>query len=213
MGLFGSRGSSASAGAEGARAPRHSSGWAQLAKHLKDQESLRILDIGPTSAGNINFVTGLGHSIYMANLVEEAARPEYAKAPGQEEGGEPQYDVARFLSEHLRPSGRNFDVVALWDTVDYLPGALAQPLIDRIFDLMEPGGKLLAFFHSKATGPETTFSRCHLGDTDQLQVQAMGKHPLLHTYSNRQVETMFQRFGSHKFFMAKDALRETIVTR
>jgi hypothetical protein len=36
---------------------------------------------------------------------------------------------------------------------------------------------------------------------------------MLHSYSNRQVEQLFQRYAAHRFFLAKDALREVIVTR
>ena len=61
-------------------------GKKQLQKHLKSRESLRVLDIGPTSSTNINYVTSLGHSIYMANLVEEAAKPEWS-TPGEGGGG------------------------------------------------------------------------------------------------------------------------------
>ena len=70
MGLFGGKNSGADSGSA-ARTLRHSSGWGQMAGFLRSQESLRILDFGPTSAGNINFITSLGHSIYMANLVED----------------------------------------------------------------------------------------------------------------------------------------------
>ena len=94
------------------RIPRHSSGWAQLLNHLRTQDSLRILDIGPTSSININYITALGHSIYMANLAEEAARPEWLVA-GQE-GEPPHYDVAGFIAANLNFSGRVFDVVILW---------------------------------------------------------------------------------------------------
>ena len=211
MGLFGSKAGGSGAQGQAARVARHSSGWKQMAEYLKARESLRILDIGPTSAGNINFVTNLGHSIYMANLVEDAARPEYKAVPA--EGGEPAFEVEKFLSQNLDFSGRTFDVVAFWDTADYLPAVLLQPVIDRIYDVMEPGGQLLAFFHTKATGDETTFSRYHLTVGDQVEMQRVGTHPILQTYTNRQVETVFHRFAGYKFFLAKDALREVIVTR
>ncbi len=55
-----------SKGSNSDRVSRHSSGWKELLKHLREDESLRILDIGPTSSTNINFITGIGHSIYMA---------------------------------------------------------------------------------------------------------------------------------------------------
>ncbi len=211
MGLFGSKGGGAGAQGQAARIARHSSGWGQMLTYLKGRESLRILDIGPTSAGNINFVTNLGHSIYMANLVEDAARPEY-RLPA-EDGGAPVLDVEKFLAQNLDFAGRTFDVIAFWDTADYLPTTLLQPVIDRIFEVTEPGGQLLAFFHTKMVGDETTFSRYHLTEGDQVEMQRLGVHPILQTYTNRQVETVFQRFAGYKFFLAKDALREVIVTR
>ena len=78
---------------------------------------------------------------------------------------------------------------------------------------MEPGGQLLAFFHSKTAGDETIFSRYHLTGTDQLQMQRTAGHPILRTYTNRQIEGLFKNFASYKFFLAKDTLREVIVVR
>jgi len=214
MGLFGGKAGSSGITAGAARIPRHSSGWVQLSKHLGAKESLRILDIGPTSAGNINFITNLGHSIYMANLVEDAARPEYSitQALGPD-AGKVVLDVDRYLKENLDFAGRTFDVVTLWDTLDYLPAPLVEPVLDRIHHVMEPGGQLLAFFHSKLTGDDVTFSRYHLTPTDQLQMQRIGIHPVRQTFTTRQVETLFKRYQSHKFFLAKDTIREVIVIR
>src|SRR3984885_9314273 len=128
--LFGGSDSSSSAhGANAARVPRHSSGWSELLKHLRTQDSLRILDIGPTSSSNINYITSLGHSIYMANVVEEASKPEWL-VPG--EAGEPAgFDVARFLESNLNFSGRMFDVVILWDTADFVPESGLWPVLSR----------------------------------------------------------------------------------
>ncbi len=210
MGLFGNRSGGGVTPQESARVSRHSSGWVKLSEHLRTNPELRMLDLGPTSAGNINFITNLGHSIYMANFAEDAAKPEYRIVGADGEAG---YDVARFLREHLDFAGRHFDVVALWDTVDYLPVELLQPIVDRLYEVMAPGGQLLAFFHSKPTGEDTVFSRYHLTSGDQVQMQRTGGRPLLQTYTNRQVETMFAKFAAYKFFLAKDALREVIVTR
>jgi SAM-dependent methyltransferase len=214
MGWFGSKAGSTATGAGTTRVARHSSGWVQLEKHLHAKESLRILDIGPTSAGNINFVTNLGHSIYMANLVEDASRPEYQIAVTEgPNAGKTSYDVERYLRENLDFAGRTFDVVTLWDTADYLPEPLVQPVVDRIYDVMRPKGQLLAFFHSKTVGDDTIFSRYHLTASDQLELQRFASHPILRTYTSRQVETIFKRFASYKFFLAKDTLREVIVMR
>src|ERR1700733_13148967 len=151
--LFGSSNNPATArGTDAARVNRHSSGWNELLKHLRAHDSLRILDIGPTSSSNINYITNLGHSIYMANVVEEASKPEWL-IPG-EAGDPPSFDVERFLHTNLNFSGRMFDVVILWDTADYLPEALLSPVLSRIHEVLQPGGLMLAFFHATAT-PET----------------------------------------------------------
>jgi SAM-dependent methyltransferase len=207
--LFGSQGSSGDrAGAE--RESRHSSGWAQLQKHLASRESLRILDIGPTSAININYITSLGHSIYMANLVDEAAKPEWTVT---DESGNTQFDVERFVAVNLDFAERKFDVVILWDTADYLPAALLGPVIERIHEVMQPGGLLLGFFHSKATGGEVRFSRYHLTATDSVEIQRTGNHPLLNVYNNRQIEKLLAAFSGYRFFLAKDNLSEVLATR
>lgn len=218
MGLFGGKNSNAESGSA-ARITRHSSGWGQMSAFLRAQESLRILDFGPTSAGNINLVTGLGHSIYMANLVEEAARPEYL-LPGAEDESSA-FDIPRFLEENLDFHGRTFNVVLLWDTLDYLPKAVIQSVADRLFEVITPGGQLLALFHSstpagvtaKPSADDTTFSRYHLTPADALELQRIGGRPILHTQTNRQVEAVFHLYSGYKFFLAKDTLREVIVTR
>lgn len=198
--------------ADSARTARHSSGWAHLQKFLTAREGLRILDIGPTSAVNINYVTSLGHSIYMANLVDEAARPEWL-IPADETDAGTRFDVDRFLTANLDFAGRMFDVVTFWDTADYLPPALLAPVVARIHAVMQPGGLLLAFFHAKATGAEISFSRYHLTATDSVEIQRAANHPLLQTYNNRQIEKLLSDFSSYKFFLAKDNLSEVIATR
>ena len=180
-----------------------------MLKHLRSHESLRVLDIGPTSSTNINYITSLGHSIYMANLVEEAAKPEWVIT---NEEGETAYDVERFLATNLNFSGRNFDVVLLWDTADYLVEPLVAPVFSRIHQVMEPGGVLLGFFHATADRA-TGFCRYHLTDNDVVEMQRAGDYPLHQIYSNRKIENLLSGFSSYRFFLAKDSLREVIATR
>lgn len=214
--LFGG-GARSGGGREGSgeRISRHSSGWKELLKHLQTNESLRVLDIGPTSSTNINFVTGLGHSIYMSNLVEDAAKPEWMTAPGP--GEAPVFDVSRFLAANFSFSGRTFDVVIFWDTLDYLPQTLVEPLLVQLKQAMQPGGLLLAFFHSKsnttAAPVDTGFYRYHLTPNDTVDKKLAGNHPLRNIYNNRQIENLLQGFGSFRFFLAKDNLREVIAIR
>lgn len=197
------------------RVARHSSGWGQLLERLRTEESLRVLDIGPTSSTNINFVTALGHSIYLANLAEDAAKREWLIA---QQDGSFSFDVERFLVAHLNFSGRGFDIVLFWDTADYLPEELLGPVLQRIHEVMEPGGQVLAMFHPQASAstsgtPNAGFSRYHLTDSNKVDVQRAGDYPILNTYSNRQIEKVFSSFNGFHFFLGKDNVREVVVTR
>ena len=215
MPLFGNKDKSGSGGDSADRVPRHSSGWGQILERMRKDESLRVLDIGPTSSNNINLVTALGHSIYLANLVEEAAKPEWMLRG--EDGTVMGFDVAKFLDAQLDFSGRGFDIVLFWDTADYLPEQLLAPALERVHRVMEPGGSLLAMFHS-GSGPGLAqatpcFSRYHLTDSSQVNVQRVDDYPLRQTYTNRQVEKLFAAYKSFRFFLGKDNLREVIVVR
>ncbi len=187
-----------------------------MLKHLQQNESLRVLDIGPTSSSNINFLTGLGHSIYMSHLVEEAAKPEWR---GTAEDGSAKFQTAEFLENNLQADGRNFDVVLLWDAADYLPEALLPPLIERLSKTMAADGKLLAFFHGKPASGQTakvedsSYLRYHLTGTENLETQRVGNFPIQQRYNNRQIESLLTEFSNFRFFLGKDNLREVIATR
>ena len=218
MGIFGGKDKAGGGAASNERVPRHSSGWGQILQRMRGEESLRVLDIGPTSSGNINFITALGHSIYLANLVEDAARREWIIP--QEDGSPGRFDVERFLAAHLDFSGRGFDVVLFWDTADYLPEELLSPVLTRLYEVMAPGGQLLALFHAppapgvvKPVMAKSDFNRYHLTEGSAVETQRMGEYPLLHSYTNRQIEKLFEEFKAFHFFLSKDNMREVVVTR
>ena len=205
MRLFGGSQARNTAARANARVPRVSSGWAALLKSLREGDGQRILDIGPTSSTNINFLTGLGHSVYMANLVSEAAAPQW-KRPEPDAA----FPSAEFVEENLNFSGRRFDTVLFWDTGDYLQPGLRDAVIERVSQVMEPGGQLLAFFHVK---PASELQRYHLRDDGQVDVQYVADHPTGDVLNNRQIEKLFAGYGGHRFFLAKDDLREVLVKR
>jgi SAM-dependent methyltransferase len=171
-----------------------------------------VLDFGLTSPSNINYLTSLGHSVYMANIVQDATRPEWLK-PSETEGGEPDFDVERFIAANLDFSGRDFDVILLWDTANYLPSQMVPALFARLRDVLRPEGRLLAFFHGRLEGPETAFSRYQLSDSDDLTVLDGGNFPVRQVYQTRQVERFLEGFSNVRFFLGKDNVREVIAVR
>ncbi len=197
------------------RQPRHSRGWIEVRTYLQKADSLRVLDFGSTSPANINYLTTLGHSVYMANIVEDATRPEWLKPAKlfDPKDAEPEFDIDRFIAANLDFSGRDFDVILLWDTANYLPPEMVPALFSRLRKVLRPDGLLLAFYHGRLTGPETVFSRFQLGDSDELVALDSGAFPVRQVYQTRQVEKFLEGYSSVRFFLGKDNVREVIALR
>ncbi len=183
-----------------------------MLKHLKAGEPLRVLDVGPTSSSTINFLTGLGHSVYMADVVAEANRGDWS-AVNPEDATAIEARLDEFLDRHMDFQGRVFDVILLWTTLDYLPEMLIDPLIARLHSNLQPKGLVLAFFHTKTAEPESVFYRYHVTEGDSVEVQQAERLAVRQVHTNRKIEKLFSAYESCKFFLAKDNVYEVIVTR
>lgn len=198
-------------GFTGPRVPRHSGGWSVVRKRLEAEPGLRIIDVGYTSPTNINFLTGLGHSVFLANLVNDACTGEWIT--GNDEDGNPIWNVEGYLEQALNFSGRMFDVVLLWTALDYLPEAFVAPVVDRLHASMNPGGQVLALCHTRTKGEETVHCRFHLTPTDSVEVQLAQPFPIQRAFTNRSIEKLFAAWSGHRQFLAKDSVSEVIMTR
>lgn len=198
-------------GSAAGRISRHSGGWAVLRKRLQAETGLRVIDAGFTAPANINFLTGLGHSVFLADLVHEACTGNWMD--GTDADGNPVWNTDAFLGQSLKFGARTFDVVLLWATLDYLPEPLVAPLVDRFFSAMNPGGQVLAFFHTRPEGEETAHCRFHLTPGDEVEMQLAQSFPLQRIFTNRNIEQLFAAWSGHKQFRAKDNILEVIITR
>ena len=198
-------------GLVGPRVPRHSGGWAALRKRLQAEPGLRIVDAGITSPTNINYLTSLGHSIFLADPVTEARTGNWQT--GIDEEGEPIWNIEGYLDQALQFSGRTFDVVLLWTTLDYLPDPFVEPVVERLFTSMNEGGQVLAFFHTRSQGEETAHWRFHITEGDDVEMQMAQPYPIQRAFTNRSIERLFSRWSGFRQFLAKDSVSEVIITR
>ncbi len=195
---------------------RHSRGWSDVLTYLRAEpaRSLRVLDFGTTSPVNINLLTSLGHSVYMANIVGDAQRPEWLKSGTESARAKtPEYDAERFKTANLDFSGRDFDVVLLWDTADYLPVPLVPTLFERLREVIRPEGRLLGFFHGKMEGPENGYARYQLTEGSELRILGNEALPVRQVLQNRQIERYLDGFGTVRFFQGSDNVREVLAIR
>jgi hypothetical protein len=199
------------AGFAGPKVPRHSGGWAALRKRIESEPSLRVIDTGYTSPSNINYLTGLGHSVFLADLVHDACTGNWQS--GTDDEGNPVWNINGFLEQALKFSGRSFDVVLLWTALDYLPEPFVAPVVAHLYAAMNPGGQVLAFFHTRTQGEETVHCRFHLTPGDNVEMQLAQQFPIQRAFTNRSIERLFSGWSGHRQFLAKDSVSEVIMTR
>lgn len=200
---------SAQASAQG-RVPRRSIGFQEFTKAIVAREGLSVLDLGPTSPTNIQYLTSLGHKLYNVDALLSSQDPGFLR---KAEDGAISFDVDRFFAENFAFHGQRFDAVLLWSLADYLPEVLVKPLIGRIHAAMNPGGVLFGFFHTKDAGPDAPYQRYHIARGDLLELQPVAGFRLQRVFNNRHIENLFQDFKSLKFFLARDHTREVLVIR
>lgn len=198
-------------GLVGDKFPRHSGGWAAIRKRLQSEPGLRIIDVGYTSPTNINYLTGLGHSVFLSDLVVDACTENWLT--GTDEEGKPVWNIEGYLDKTLNFAGRTFDLVLLWTALDYLPEPLVEPVVARLFSAMNPGGQVLAFCHTRMLGEETVHCRFHVTAEDDVDVQLAQSFPIQRAFTNRSIERLFAGWSGHKQFLAKDSVSEVIITR
>jgi SAM-dependent methyltransferase len=205
------------------RLSRRSSAMAEIARILKTEETLCVLDIGATSASNIRFFTERGHRIYSQDLLVASADPALAISNEQ---GLPTLDSKKFLEENLAYPNTHFDLVCCWNLADYMDESLVKPVIGRLWSVMKPGGMLVAFFHTREAGPDAPYYRYHITGNDTLEMHALnakagtrkdrsshGNFALQRVFNNRHIENLFRDFASIKFFLSRDNVREVLVVR
>jgi SAM-dependent methyltransferase len=210
------------------RLTRRSSGLGEIARVLKSQEPICVLDIGATSATNIRYFTELGHKIYSEDLLYASSDPALA---AKDEQGQTVLDGKRFLTENLVLPNGCFDVVLCWNLADYMEESLVKPVVARLWSVMKPGAVLLAFFHMKEAGADAPCYRYNIVGPDILEMQHLEvrdarKDPggfghaagantlkLQRVFNNRHIETLFRDFASIKFFLTRDNIREVLVVR
>lgn len=198
-------------GFSGPRVPRHSGGWAAVHRRLKTEAGLQVIDLGYTSPPNVNYLTSLGHSVFLADVVHDACTGNWQT--GVDEDGNPVWDVAGFLDHALSFSGRRFDVVLLWTTLDYLPEPLVAPVVARLHEATNLNGQLLALFHTRTDGEDCAHCRFHVTDGEEVEVQLAQPFPIQRAFTNRSIERLFSAWSGYRQFLAKDGVSEVMITR
>jgi SAM-dependent methyltransferase len=202
---------SAGAGASGPRMPRHSGGWNALRKRLEAEPGLRVIDSGATSPTNINFLTSLGHSVFLTDLATEACTGAWQT--GVDDNDKPVFNTEGYLKQTLDFAGKMYDIVLLWTALDYLPDPFVPAVVSHLYASLNPGGQVLAFFHTRKQPEESAHCRFHLTPSETVEMQLAQPFPIQRVFTNRSIQDLFNQWSGFRQFLAKDSISEVIITR
>ncbi len=187
---------------------RSSRGLEEFFRYIRDTSGLTLLDLGPATQANINFITNLGHRIYTADFLQilnDTFGPE--DATGQANPGSIDY----FLKQALDYQADHFDGVLIWDVLEYLSPPLLTAVVERLNQIVRRKSYMLAFFHADDKQEAVPFYTFRIVNTTTLQVSQQGRRRPAQLFNNRSLEKLFGKFESVKFFLTKERLREVIV--
>jgi hypothetical protein len=189
--------------------PRPSRGLEQFFFNVRDVVGLSILDCAAANQDNVNFLVDLGHKIYSQDLVRSLDEAFGVDPAEQTNVGRIDY----FLRQNFDYPSATFDGVLLWDSLQFMSPALLNEVVERLYDLMKPKSYLLAFFTAQERATEAPSYGFRIVDNKTILLSDRGVRPVGHVFNNRNLEKLFGKFESVKFFLTRESLREVIVRR
>ncbi len=195
---------------------RTSNGLKEFLWLLSDVKRGRILDLCPATQSTLNFFIEKGYRISAEDMLrtwkhflnEEEERMRAVPA------GEPIERIskaelgAKFLESNLNYPAESFHGILAWDFCDYFDPEVLPQVMQRIYDILHPGGAVLAMFHSR---PTERFHNYRVVDGQTIEPVA-APTVAVHTrvFQNREILDLFDKFRSSKTFVGRDQVREAL---
>jgi len=170
---------------------------------------LSVLDCAGASQDNIDFLINLGHKVYTQDLMR-SINEAFGAEPGEQANAS---RIEFFLRQNFDYPPETFDGALLWDALQFMSPALLNATVERIYDIMRPNSFLLSFFTSMERATEVPSYSFRIADNKTIVVTDRGMRSAGQIFNNRNLEKLFGRFSSVKFFLTRDNLREVIVKR
>jgi hypothetical protein len=183
---------------------------------LSDIPRVRVLDLGPVWQATVNFFLEKGFRISTEDLL--GTWKEFVSSEEERMRNTPKNDdgfvervpasalAEKFLENALKYPPESVNGVLAWDLLDYFDPAVGSKIMERLYSILQPGGAVLALFHSRA--PEK-FHRYRIVDTQSVElVDAPTLAVHARVFHNREILELFEKFRSSKTFVGRDQVRE-----
>jgi hypothetical protein len=195
---------------------RTSNGLKEFLWLINDVHNGRILDLGQVSQATLNFFIEKGYRISTEDflrswkefLTAEEERLRLAPVGDNQERISQAKLAEKFLESSLQYPEESFHGVLAWDLFDYFDSELLPRVMQRLYSLMQPGGALLAMFHSRAAERFHRYRIVNPQTIELLPAPTLAVHARV--FQNRGILDLFGKFRSSKTFVGRDQLREAL---
>jgi len=195
---------------------RISNGLKEFLGLISDTPHARVLDLGPAWQSTVSFFIEKGYRISAEDLlrtwkdflVSEEENLRKAPVGAETDKISPAMLADKFLQSALQYPEKSFQGVLAWDLLDYFDPEVLPRLIERLSVLLQPGGALLALFHSR---PAERYHRYRVVDSQTIELlpsPTIAVHA--HVFQNREILSLFADFRSSKTFVGRDQVREAL---
>jgi hypothetical protein len=188
---------------------RQSRGLEQFFFNIRDVVGLSVLDCAGANQENIDFLINLGHKVYSQDLVRNL---DEAFGTDLNEQTNPSR-IDYFLRQNFDYPPETLDGVLLWDALQFMSPPLLNATVERLWEVMRPKAYLLAFFTATERALEVPSHSFRIADSKTIVISERDIRPAGQVFNNRNLERLFGKFESVKFFLTRESLREVIVRR
>lgn len=183
---------------------------------LSDVPRARILDLGPVWQSTVTFFIEKGYRVSSEDMLHEwkdfltTEEEQLRTAPVGEEVERRSLPAlaSKFIENALNYPEQSVHGVLIWDLLDYFDPAVVPVLMERLYNMLHPGGTVLALFHSR---PAERFHRYRILDSQTIELLSaptLAVHA--HVFQNREILDLFGKFRSSKTFVGRDQVREAL---
>ncbi len=191
---------------------RASSAIQEFLESIRDQIGLTVVDFSGACEQNVAFITGLRHRLYAESL-PKAVENIFGMGGEDDARISSPERIQEFLQSSLNFESASVDAILLWDGLEWLSPDAQRAVVHRIHDVLRPGGTAFTVFHTDTATSTVPVHHYRLHDQQNLMVMDTGRNRTHRLFTNRNVEMLFERFASVKFFLSRDQIREVVIRR
>ena len=172
-----------------------------------------VLDLGPAWQSTLVFFLDRGFRVCAEDLLSEwneyQAREEAAARdldPGAAPAPlDPEWLASSFLEEALQFPAESVDAALAWSIFDHASDDLAAALAARLYEILRPGGCILAIFQPQ---PPKSCQRYRIASGGIELLPNTAPASFSRVFQNREILRLFEKFRSAKTYVGRDQIRE-----